>query len=899
MNKTLLLVDGHSMAFRAFYGLRYESFLTSLGQYTNAVHGFTSTLLKLVADYKPTHVAVAFDLPGGTFRTREYTEYKGGRAATPEPFKGQIGLIQETLDVMGYSWITVEDFEADDIIATLATKGAADGMRVLVASGDKDSYQLVTDDVTVLYPMPGSQMVEMTPDAIEAKTGVRPERYSDLAALVGEGADNIPGVKGVGPKTAVKWINEYGNLDGVLEHAGDIKGKVGETLRESVEQVRLNRWLNELVKDMDLGKTWDDLVPTGVDVGGLHKLFNTLEFNALRRKVLDAIPAREGTESEQADGFKPRDAAPTPFGSTPLKAWLGKHPGPYGIAVDGQVAPARGRVDAFAIGSDDGAALFGDPTTLSSDDDAALTEFLADAVIAKVAHGSKGVRHAWIGQGKELNGVTADTEIDAYLLQPDQRGYDFADYVDREVGISLGGADSGTLDIGADGSLTTDRIGRAAIAVLDLHDVLTTKLEQEGQSMDLVSLELEVSRILGDLEDIGIAVDQERLESLRADFDARVQRAEELAHMAAGSDINLSSPKQLGVLLFEEMGLPGTKKTKTGSYTTNADALADLRVKLAAKSDEASERGVEFLDQLLEYRDATKLRQSVEGLIKSVLPDGRIHTTFQQTVAATGRLSSADPNLQNIHARTEEGRQIRSVFLPGEGYDLVMTADYSQIEMRVMAHMSEDDALIQAFNDGADLHSYVASRVFGVPEDEVSSDQRSKVKAMSYGLAYGLSSFGLSQQLGISTWEAQQLMDDYFSRFGHVRDFLKSAVDDARQLGYTQTLIGRRRYLPDLNATNRLVREAAERAALNAPIQGSAADIIKLAMVEVDAGLKGAGLKSRILLQVHDELVLEVVKDEAEKVEEIVRERMGDAFPLSVPLTVGVGLGSDWRDAAH
>nr|WP_275587068.1 DNA polymerase I [Arcanobacterium pluranimalium] len=896
----MLLIDGHSMAFRSFYALPAESFRTASGTYTNSVHGFVNTLLRLMKDYDPSHIVVAFDLPGGTFRTRDFADYKGGRKATPEEFKGQISIIQELLDTVGISWLTVEDYEADDIVATLATIGAQRGMKVFIASGDKDSYQLVNDDISVLYPMPRSQMLVMTPQVVQERTNVSPQRYSDLAALVGEGADNIPGVPGVGPKTAVKWLEQYGDLEGILDHADEIKGKVGESLRAHIDQVRLNRKLNELVRDLPIGENFDDFMPKGVDRRSFHELCDALDFSSVRDRVLSEFPSRasaeQDTEFEQTSVRNKRTATAFDGG---LADFLAAGASPIGMHVEGSFSPGQGTVHKFALTRIDGVAISCELSGLADKDAIALRKWLADEQVKKIIHGGKAAAHAWLGAGYSFAGIEIDTELQAYLLHPDQRKYDFAELVQRYLSIDLESDSDDSLGITMDGMLANDNLIQYAAAVLDLAEVFTDAIAKQGMSSELLDLELEVSRVLFAMENRGICVEQQRLEQLIDEFTHRVEDAAERAHMAVGDfDVNLSSPKQLQALLFDRLNLPKTKKTKSG-YTTNADSLAELLVKIAGREDDDALMGTAFLAALLEHRDAIKLLQSVEGLQKSLQNDGRIHTTYQQTVAATGRLSSTEPNLQNIHARTDEGLQIREVFVPGEGFDSLMTADYSQIEMRLMAHLSKDASLIEAFNEGADLHSYVASRVFNVPEDAVSAQQRSKIKAMSYGLVYGLSAYGLSAQLGVSVPEATRLMDGYFSRFGKVKEYLDTVVESARKLGYTETIRGRRRYLPELTSSNRKLREAAERMALNAPIQGSAADLIKVAMLDVERALNDAGLKSRILLQVHDELVLEILDTEREQVEQIVREKMGAAEDLSVPLSVGVGIGKNWRFAAH
>ena len=891
----MLLIDGHSIAFRAFYALRTESFRTSTGQYTNAVYGFTTTLLKLMGDYKPQYVAVAFDLPGGTFRTRQYPEYKGGRAAIPQEFIGQIELIQETLNVLGISWLTVEDFEADDIVATLAAHAQAEGVHAYIASGDKDSYQLVTDKSTLLYPMPRSQMQVLDPAGVEAKTGLTPVLYPDLAALVGEGADNLPGVPGVGPKTAVKWIEQYGGLAGIIEHADELKGKAGQAFRDHTDQVLLNRELNRLVTDLPIGQNLEDFTVKGVDRNGVHELFDTLDFTGLRTRVFQELPARDGDVERESHSIGIDDVV---VDEDTLESWLaGRESKRWGLAVSGMFAPHRGDVGSFAIADDDHHVISVDRTELSPADEAVLARWLSDPEIRIVCHGGKEYWHAFKGTGDfDLQGIECDTLLAAYLLHPDQREYDFSDLVMRHLGIEISASDDSGLLPGLGSS--ADALALQAALCGPLADALIEQLADQGEDGALMDLELAVADTLQEMENTGIAVDEQYLESLRSSFDDRVNAAAQQAYAAIGREINLSSPKQLSALLFDDLGLPPTKKIRSG-YTTNADALAELAARIAPREDANALAGQDFLAALLEHRDAIKLRQAVEGLARSVQGDGRVHTTYQQAVAATGRLSSTDPNLQNIHARTQEGQQIRAAFVASPGYEGLMTADYSQIEMRLMASLSGDQALIDAFNHGADLHTYVASRVFGVEESEVTSAQRSRIKAMSYGLAYGLSSFGLSRQLHIEAHEAQRLMDDYFSRFGKVRAYLDSLVEKARKDGYTETILGRRRYLPELTSTNRQLRESAERMALNAPIQGSAADIIKLAMVDVAHGLRDSGMKSRVLLQVHDELVLEVAEGERAQVELIVRRDMEGAAQLAVPLSVGVGFGRDWRAAAH
>ena len=887
----LLLLDGHSLAYRAFFALPVENFSTSTGQHTNAVYGFTSMLINVLRDEQPTHVGVAFDVSRQTFRTEEYAEYKAGRSATPNEFNGQVSLLHEVLDALNIRHVEVEGYEADDVIATLTTEAVTEGMDVLICSGDRDTLQLVSDQVTVLYPVKGvSDLARMTPEAVEAKYGVGPDRYSDLAALVGESSDNLPGVPGVGPKTAAKWLAQYGDLAGVVAHVDQIKGKAGDSLREHLDGVLRNRRLNALIRDMPLPVGVKELERHNWDREKVHTVFDGLEFRVLRDRLFATI---EAPELEAESGFEVEGVTLAP---ADVPGWLDDHAGPgaaVGLHVVGTWARGTGDVQALAVATTAGPAAYIDVASLDDTAEKAVAGWLADATRPKVLHDAKGPLQAVAARGWDLQGVATDTALAAYLVRPDQRSYDLADLVLRNLGRELraeaepGG--QGLLDFSADGDTEAQDAMVRARAVLDLSGALGEQLEATGGTELQREVELPLVYVLARMERTGIAVDCDQMQRLEADFAAKVREAQEDCYDAIGGEqINLGSPKQLQVVLFDTLGMPKTKKTKTG-WTTDADALTDLY----AKTEHP------FLEALLRHRDATRLRVTVEGLLKSVADDGRIHTTYQQTIAATGRLSSTDPNLQNIPIRTEEGRRIRDAFVVGEGYESLMSADYSQIEMRIMAHLSGDAGLIEAFRTGEDLHRFVGSRVFGVEPEDVTPAMRSKVKAMSYGLAYGLSAFGLSKQLTISTGEAQGLMDEYFARFGGVRDYLRDVVAQARATGYTATMLGRRRYLPDLTSDNRQRREGAERMALNAPIQGSAADIIKLAMLRVEDGLTKAGAKSRQLLQVHDELVIEVAPGEKDDVEALVRHEMGQAIALDVPLEVSVGVGHSWHDAAH
>ncbi|WP_132974536.1 DNA polymerase I [Ornithinimicrobium sufpigmenti] len=902
----LLLLDGHSVAYRAFYALPVENFSTTTGQSTNAVYGFTSMLINVLRDEAPTHIAVAFDKSRQTFRTQEYAEYKAGRASTPDEFRGQVDLIKEVLDALRIQHLEVEGYEADDIIATLTGQAREEGMEVVILSGDRDALQLVDERTLLLYPVRGvSETWRLTPEAVREKYLVPPHLYSDLAAMVGESSDNLPGVPGVGPKTAAKWLTQHRDLPGIVAAADQLTGKAGQALRDHLDQVLRNRRLNQLVGDVPLEVTVADLAARGWDREEVHRVFDGLEFRVLRERLFTTL---DSAETEAEEGI---DLEGTLLRGGELAPWLAEHaPAGERVAVVVHAAPRT----AAGPGEATGVALAGashaaylELADAAPEDERALAAWLADPAHPKVLHDAKGQIASLETIGMPMEGVVSDTGLAAYLIRPDQRSYDLTDlslrHLRRELRLEDGQEEAqGQLDLSF-GDAEDDAQERAAArsgmvharAVHDLSVALDEELADEQEQRLLREVELPLVGVLRRMEQAGIAVDLDALQALESEFAAGMAQAQQDAWDAIGDDtVNLGSPKQLQVVLFETLGLPKTRRTKTG-YTTDADALAGL----FAQTEHP------FLEALLRHRDVSRLRVTAEGLIKSVADDGRIHTTYQQTIAATGRLSSTEPNLQNIPIRTEEGRRLREVFVVGRDagagvdYASLMSADYSQIEMRIMAHLSGDEGLIEAFRTGEDLHRFVGSRVFGVEPQEVTSEMRAKVKAMSYGLAYGLSAFGLSKQLGISTSEAKGLMEEYFERFGGVRDYLRDIVAEARRSGFTETILGRRRHLPDLLSDNRQRREMAERMALNAPIQGSAADLIKIAMLRTEQALRDQGLASRMLLQVHDELVLEVAPGEEQQVEALVREQMGAAAHLSVPLDVSVGMGRTWHQAAH
>lgn len=886
----LLLLDGHSMAYRAFYALPPENFATASGVTTNAVYGFLSMLINTVRDEQPTHLAVAFDVSRQTFRSEQYPEYKANRAKSPPEFKPQIPVIQNLLATMAVPVVTADGFEADDVIATLARQALAQGFDVLIVTGDRDALQLVEPGITVLYPRKGvSDLARMTPDAVVEKYGVTPKQYADLAALRGDPSDNLPGIPGVGEKTAAKWILQFGSIDELIARADEVKGKVGEALRSHLDAVQLNRTLTALVDDVELDIAPADAIRVAWDAAAVNALLDELEIHALRDRLKAIAP--DGTDHEAgAPGFL--DDAGEELAAGEVATWLTKHAVGTVCAIDvvGDALHGTGRLEGLALATQDHAVWI--DADVLTDGSAALTavqDWAADEQSPKVVH--NGNRSALVlgSRGVFLTGVVSDVELVAYLVAPDSRGYELAGLVRSYLKLDLPDSEQGQDQL----SLVIDSVvaplARArSRAILALQPLLQQKLESINGAGLLTDVELPVTAALVAMEQTGIGIDREQLADLSQHFDGQAQEAIEAAHKEVGHAVNLASPKQLQVVLFDELNMPKTKKTKTG-FSTDAESLAMLF--------ETTQNP--FLGYVLSHREAAKLRSTVDGLVNAASADDRIRTTYMQTIAATGRLSSTDPNLQNIPVRTAEGRRIRGCFVVGPGFESLMTADYSQIEMRIMAHLSGDQGLIAAFISGEDLHTTVASQVFGVPDSEVDAEMRRKIKAMSYGLAYGLSAFGLGKQLNMGAGEAKDLMDEYFKRFGGVRDYLESVVATARTTGYTATVLGRRRYFPDLNSDNRMRREAAERMALNAPIQGSAADIIKVAMVNVKRAISEANLQSRLLLQVHDELVLEVAPGEREELEALVRTQMGAAYALDVPLDVSVGVGDSWDSAAH
>jgi DNA polymerase-1 len=828
------------MAYRAFFALPVDAFTTSSGQHTNAVYGFSNMLMSLIKEEKPTHIAVAFDVSRKTFRTDKYPEYKATRSATPDEFRSQIPLIHEVLKAMNINEYSLAGFEADDLLATISKQAVSQGFEVSICTGDRDSFQLVTNEITVLYPKKGvSEMARMTPQAVFEKYGLTPEQYPDFAALRGDPSDNLPSIPGVGEKTAAKWIVEYGSLKNLVAKIDTVSGKVGDSLRANIDLALRNHELTHLVSDVPIQYSISDLAWEKFDGDQLRQIYAKLEFKSLIAKLptktessptLDVQFSTPDEVSKKLVGFKGTIGF--------LFELLDERLSSYSVAIS--------ESEVYLVMSDE------------------VGPWLADSKIEKISHDFKSLARVL-----DFNGVVFDTALAAYLLDPGNRLNSIDDVLERY------------------GFAETSLSNKAA-ALFSLRDKLNADLQDRGALKLLTDLEIPVSVVLARMERCGVAIDKNALKQQGADLQSDVHAQSQAAFKAAGHEFNVASPKQLQVVLFDELKLPKTKKIKTG-YTTDAESLQWLFAQTKHP----------VLESLLKIREASKLQSVVEGLLSEVQPDGRIHTHFQQTVAATGRLSSTAPNLQNIPIRSELGRKIRDGFVAGKEFDGIFTADYSQIEMRILAHLAQDQKLLEAFASGEDLHSTVASFVFGVKATEVEPEMRRQIKAMSYGLAYGLSAFGLAQQLDISPGAASSLMEKYYLRFGGIRDYLATVVKQAKIDGYTETLMGRRRYLPDLQSDNKFKREIAERAALNAPIQGTAADIIKLAMLRVDRAIKASNLRSRMLLQIHDELLFEYVESELEQLIELVRKEMGEAYQLKVSLSVNIGHGRSWHAAEH
>ncbi len=880
----MILLDGHSLAYRAFYALP-DTLQTRTGQITNAVYGFTSMLIKLLGDRRPEGIAVAFDQGRDVARTEMYPEYKANRIQTPDAFRPQLGLIDEVLEALEIPTVRVAGVEADDVIATIAEDAKSKGFHVYILTGDRDAMQLVDEHTTVLYTARGvTDVREMTPEAVEEKYGIPAAKYVEYAALRGDNSDNLPGVPGVGEKTAAKLITQFGDIDGIYERLDEVSGKkVPAMLDEHREQVQTNRTIMTLRRDVDVDYVLEDLRMGAPDTEKVRQLFGALEFRALYDRLMGEVLGE--VAEEEATGF---DTAPQRLAAGDLRDWLDDVSRFAVVAiVEGSVPDVRwSAVGLAAAGRQPVAGVLDD---LANEDLDALRDALVDEDVEVVTHDSKILDHAAGSRGWACTSVRTDTMLAAYLLNPEQRSFDLErialQWLQRTLTAedSAAGGDQLALDMGDDA--WEERALRAQ-ATLELGDALDAELDERGQRDLHDTIELPLGPILARMEHAGIALDLSVLDEIRSRLSRRVGELEAEIYDHAGKRFNIGSGPQLQEVLFEDLDLPKTKKIKTG-YSTDAQQMQGL---IDAHP---------IVEPILEWREVTKLLSTyVDSLPGQVNPrTARVHTTLSQVTAATGRLSSSDPNLQNIPVRREEGREIRKAFVPGEGYDVFLVADYSQIELRVMAHMCRDDGLLEAFASDEDIHATTAAKVFDLPIEQVDGTLRDRAKAVNYGLAYGLTPFGLSQQLGIAPDEAKEIVDAYMDRFPGVSEFLNAAVLGARRDGYTTTMFGRRRYLPDLLSDNRNRRQMAERMALNAPVQGTAADIIKLAMIRVDEALRASGLHAQMLLQVHDELVFEVASSDLDAAEALVIEQMSGVADLEVPLLVDTASGETWYDA--
>ncbi len=881
-----LLLDGHSLAYRAFYALPAD-LATSSGQVTNAAYGFTSMLAKVVGDLAPDGVGVAFDTPAPTFRKEKDDSYKAGRKETPDLFRQQLPLIHQVLESLGIPIIEAPGFEADDVIATLATAAEAQGHDVIIVTGDRDSYQLVNDPhIKVLYNKRGVSDYALYDEAgILERTGVTPTQYPEYAALRGDPSDNLPGVPGIGEKTAAKLVNAYGDLDGIFANVHELPPKQRTNLGEWEEQVRHNHDMSVLRRDVELLITIEDLVSRPFEIEEARSLFNQLEFRTLFPRILSALKTVDIAPSPD-EAF---DVEVEVLGSKSAVAKLSSMVAST-LALEPVWAGARGRspIDALAVATGDDCVVLNPEALRSNDVQAAVIALIHDGVIA--AHGAKELLHGLrrtfdLGESNRLPGLTYDTAVMAYLIEPGESTYELEALSARHLGIEIKSPDreEGTLDLGGEESFID--AGRRAAAILRLATALETSLVEREQ-MDLYKeVELPLVEILADIEELGVRIDVAFLETLRVELTASCAKHEAALHEYAGETFNVNSTTQLRRVLFEKLGLTPVKKTSTGQPSTDADSLS----KLAGEHP--------FVTELMRYREVEKLRSTyAEALPPLVAADGRIHATLNQLSTSTGRISSETPNLQNIPIRTEEGRALRKAFIPAEGC-VLLSSDYSQIELRILAHLANDPGLVDAFERGTDIHTVTASKVFGVAEADVDSHQRRFAKVINYGLAYGMEAYGLAQRMDIPNDQARDILDAFFAGFPRVREFMDQTVVEARRLGYTSTIMGRRRRIPELASDNFRIRQMGERMAQNAPVQGSAADVFKVATVRLAHALKEEGLRSRIVLTVHDELVLEVPESEMDACEALTRSVMEGAAHLLVPLVVDIGFGPNWAEA--
>ncbi len=887
-----MLIDGNSLTYRAFFALPTD-LATASGQVTNAVFGFTSMLLNLVRDHRPDRVVVTFDLPQPTFRHEQLDSYKANRESAPDILRQQMGLVRQVVDSLALPVVTAAGFEADDVIATLAERAVLAGDEVIVVTGDRDSYQLVRDPhIRVLYNKRGVSDYALYDEAgIMERTGVRPDQYVWYAALRGDNSDNLPGVPKVGEKTASKLVTTYGDLDGIFAHTAEQTPALRRNLEEYEGQARMNADLMRLVRDVPLDVTDEELRQGDVDADAVLDLFRFLEFPSLVPRLAEAFPAVFGEQAAVAlPAVAVLEAEVDELDTVEsARAGLARLSSRESLAVsaawDGVPGRSALRGIAFVVDAEAAEVMWVSAGLLGE-----LIDDLGPVLCGApqvFAHDAKPIIRSLLGLGADVERLSLDTKLAAYLLDPADTIYGLGELLRRHVEMELaddGATPEGQLDFDGGSVAVSKTCGREALAVAHLAEPLRSSLAAHGLTSLNDQIEVPLVRVLARMEHLGVGVDRAVLASLNDSFTAEAEHERAAVIEAAGEEFNVNSTPQLRSVLFDKLGLTPQKKTKTG-YSTDQATLEKLR-------DEHP-----IVEHLLRYREVEKLRSTYgEGLLAEVASDGRIHATFNQTVARTGRLSSDAPNLHNIPVRSDQGRRFREAFVPAPGFEFLV-ADYNQIELRVIAHLAEDPGLIEAFTEGRDIHATTAARIFGVDPEDVTPAQRSKSKMVSYGLAYGMEAYGLGQRLGIPTGEAQEILDAYFVAFPSVKAFMERTVDEARERGYTETVFGRRRRIPELSSGQRNIRMAGERQAMNAPIQGLAADIFKVALVRLDADLAASGLGSRLILQVHDEVILEVPPEERQRADELVLNAMSGAFDLRVPLEVNLSHGDSWAAA--
>ncbi|MDP8957327.1 MAG: DNA polymerase I [Actinomycetota bacterium] len=872
--KRIFLLDGHSLSFRAFFALP-TSLATTSGQVTNAVYGFTSMLIKLLAEEKPDYIAVAFDLGRPTVRLEQYADYKAGRVEAPDEFRQQLGLILEVLETLRIPMVAVERYEADDAIATLACRAVERGIDAVIVTADRDFFQLVGPHISVMFNRRGiSDIVRYDVKAVIDRFGLPPEKYLDYVALKGDPSDNIPGIPGVGEKTASKLIQDFGSIEELLARSSDIKGRLRKPIEEAGEDLIRNKTIARLETGLELPVQPEDCVMEAWDPDAVRRLFNSLEFRSLLERLEDI--ERTAKPAVERASLDIREASVADIERV--------------ISVDGPKSVTvwlrDGRVAGVAVSPGGGEALFAPVDGLSG----MVATWLADNGSEKWVHGAKDLETALLASGAPMAGVTFDTHLAGYLLDPAEANYPLEALCQRYLGLDITPDESkgGEGQLFDPGEAAGHNAGMAAAAVALLTPVLQERVDRAGLRRLLSDVEMPLSAVLARMQSAGVRLDVDYLQDMSESIGDQMRTLEEDVYRYAGEPFNIGSPPQLRMILYEKLGLTPLKKTSKGALSTDADVLEKIRHQHP------------IVDSLLRYRELAKLKSTyLDALPPLVNPrTGRIHTTYNQVGAATGRLSSINPNLQNIPIRGDLGRQIRRAFVPGEESRLLLVADYSQIELRILAHLSGDEALAEAFATEADIHAATAAMVFGLPLEEVDAELRRRAKVVNYGLAYGMNAFGLASRLGITADEAAEFIDAYFARFPKIREFLDRQVAKAAAEGFTETILGRRRYLPELQAANPRVRDMGRRMALNAPIQGGAADILKLAMIKVDVELQSSGLDCVMVLTVHDELVFDVAEPDLDRSAKLVTEAMETAWELTVPLRADVGWGSNWADAA-